>query len=208
MKRCDWIGKDPQMLAYHDEEWGLPQFDGRAMWESLMLSGFQAGLSWLTILHKREAFRRAFSGFQPAAIAHFGEKETARLMADPSIIRSRSKIGATIAGAQIYQDMLERGEGLSALVWGFVDVTPIQNGTPMPTQTPLSVKISGALRARGFKFIGPVIVYAWMQSIGMVNDHSPECFRRRAVQHDTRAHHAAAPAKELSTSARSILVSN
>jgi DNA-3-methyladenine glycosylase I len=180
--RCAWVGKDDMLAAYHDEEWGVPEFDSRALWESLMLSGFQAGLSWLTILRKREAFRLAFQGFEPKVIARYGAKDLARLLANSAIIRSKSKINATITGAQIYQDMLEHGDDFSTFVWHFVGQKPIQNLGPIPPQTPLSAKISDALKARGFKFVGPVIVYAWMQSVGMVNDHSPDCLRRKAVR--------------------------
>jgi DNA-3-methyladenine glycosylase I len=181
-KRCSWLGTDALLVAYHDEEWGVPEFDSRALWESLMLSGFQAGLSWLTILHKRAAFRRAFHGFKPESVAHYGASDVDRLLADPTIIRSRRKIEATIAGAQIYLGMREHGVNFSTWIWDFVDSKPLQNSEPMPTQTLLSVKIAEALKTRGFQFVGPVIVYAWMQSIGMVNDHSASCFRRRAVR--------------------------
>jgi DNA-3-methyladenine glycosylase I len=180
--RCDWVGDDPMLLAYHDQEWGVPEFDDRALWESLMLSGFQAGLSWLTILHKRQAFRKAFDNFRPEKIAHYGEREIARLMADASIIRSKSKIGATIAGAQIFLDMQKKGDNFSDFVWSFVDHRQVLNHGPMPTQSPISARLSEALKDRGFKFVGPVIVYAWMQSVGMVNDHAANCFRRKAIK--------------------------
>ncbi len=147
-----------------------------------MLSGFQAGLSWLTILHKREAFRKAFEGFHPEKVARYGKKEIARLMSDASIIRSGSKIAATITGAQLFLDMQEKGENFSDFVWSFVDHKQVQNHGPMPTQSALSTQLSKALKDRGFKFVGPVIIYAWMQSVGMVNDHTPLCFRRKAVQ--------------------------
>jgi DNA-3-methyladenine glycosylase I len=180
-KRCAWSGSDPQMIAYHDEEWGVPEHDSRAMWELLMLEGFQAGLSWSTILHKREAFRKAFYNFDPKKVARMGEADIARLLQNEGIIRSRAKIEATIKGAQIYLAMKKDGEDFSEWVWEMAGGKPILNHGPLPAKSPLSEEISAALRKRGFKFVGPVIVYAWMQAIGIVNDHSPECFRRKAV---------------------------
>jgi DNA-3-methyladenine glycosylase I len=179
--RCAWVGEDELLTTYHDREWGVPEFDGRALWESLMLSGFQAGLSWLTILRRRDAFRKAFRGFDPAKVARFTEADIARLLKDAAIIRSKTKISATIAGARSYMAMADAGEDFSHFAWDFVGNKPIQNTGPMPPQSPLSETISKALKQRGFKFVGPVIVYAWMQSSGMVNDHRPDCFRRRAV---------------------------
>jgi DNA-3-methyladenine glycosylase I len=167
------------LCAYHDEEWGVPEFDSRALWEKLMLDGFQAGLSWLTVLRKREAFRRAFKGFKPEVVARFTEKDVTRLLADPGIIRSQAKIVATIAGAKAYLSMAKAGENFSSFMWAFVDGKPIQNSGPVPAKTALSEEISKALRQRGFKFVGPVIVYAWMQACGLVNDHSGDCFRRK-----------------------------
>ena len=179
--RCDWPGEDPLYREYHDTEWGVPERDGRALWEKLVLDGFQAGLAWITILRKRDGFRRAFAGFDPAIVARFGEADVARLLADPGIIRSRSKILATIGNARAYLDMAERGEDFSSFVWGMVGGTPIVNHrtarSDVPAQTPLSVEISKALKSRGFKFVGPVIVYAWMQATGLVNDHYAGCFR-------------------------------
>ena len=154
--RCSWAENDPLMQAYHDEEWGVPERDGRVLWEALMLDGFQAGLSWITVLRKREAFRKAFRGFDP-------------------------KIEATINGAKIYMAMADAGEDFSEYIWGMAGNKPIQNHGPIPAKTPLSEEISAALKKRGFKFVGPVIVYAWMQAVGIVNDHSPDCFRRKAV---------------------------
>jgi DNA-3-methyladenine glycosylase I len=179
--RCAWVGKDELLTTYHDREWGVPEFDSRALWESLMLSGFQAGLSWLTILRRRDAFRKAFHGFDPAKVARFTESDVIRLLGNAAIIRSEAKITATIAGARSYMAMADDGEGFSHFAWEFVGNKPIQNTGGMPTQSPLSEKISKALKKRGFKFVGPVIVYAWMQSSGMVNDHLPDCFRRNAV---------------------------
>lgn len=178
--RCKWAGSDPLMQAYHDEEWGVPQRDSRALWELLMLEGFQAGLAWITVLRKRDAFRKAFKGFDPAKVARFTEKDIARLLADEGIIRSRAKIEATIAGARIFEEMKKSGEDFSAWLWGIVGGKPIQNTGPLPAQTPLSEEMSKALKKRGFKFVGPVIVYAFMQAAGMVNDHAPDCFRRKA----------------------------
>ena len=179
--RCDWPGEDPLYRAYHDTEWGVPERDSRALWEKLVLDGFQAGLAWITILRKRDNFRRAFAGFEPAIVARFGEDDVARLLADSGIIRSRSKILATIGNARAYLDMAERGEEFAPFVWGMIGGAPIVNHrvarSDVPAQTPLSVEVSKALRARGFKFVGPVIVYAWMQATGLVNDHYRGCFR-------------------------------
>ena len=186
--RCGWRGMagDPLYEAYHDTEWGVPEHDPRALWEKLVLDGFQAGLSWITILKKREAFRAAFDDFDPAKVARYGEADRARLMADAGIIRSNAKIDATIAGARIYLDMRERGEDLSDLLWGFVDGKPVQNGferlDQVPAETPLAVEMSKALKARGFKFVGPVIVYAFMQAVGIVNDHLTCCHRHEPVR--------------------------
>ncbi|HEX4766387.1 MAG TPA: DNA-3-methyladenine glycosylase I [Lichenihabitans sp.] len=183
--RCDWPGEDPLYRAYHDTEWGVPERDSRALWEKLVLDGFQAGLAWITILRKRENFRRAFAGFDPAVVAGFGETDVARLLADPGIIRSRSKILATIGNARAYLDMAERGEDFAPFVWAMVGGAPIVNQRAargdVPAQTPLSVEVSKALKARGFKFVGPVIVYAWMQATGLVNDHYAGCFRHAEV---------------------------
>lgn len=172
---------DPFYEAYHDHEWGVPEWDSRALWEKLVLDGFQAGLSWITILRKREAFRAAFAGFDPEKVARFGEADRARLMADAGIIRSNGKIDAAISGARIYLDMRERGEDLSTFLWDIVGGAPIQNtwetGAQVPAQTALAVDMAKALKAKGFKFCGPVIVYAFMQATGMVNDHFVTCFR-------------------------------
>jgi DNA-3-methyladenine glycosylase I len=179
--RCSWAGSDPLMQAYHDEEWGVPQRDGRALWEMLMLEGFQAGLSWSTILKKREAFRKAFYKFDPKKVARMGEADIARLLQNEGIIRSRAKIQATINGARIYLAIADEGEDFSTWIWKMAGGKPIQNTGPVPAKTALSEEISASLRKRGFKFVGPVIVYAWMQATGVVNDHSPDCFRRKAV---------------------------
>lgn len=185
--RCSWANpKDPLYVAYHDEEWGVPEYDPRALWEKLVLDGFQAGLSWITILKKREAFRAAFADFDPEVVARFGEADRARLMADAGIIRSNAKIDAAIAGARIYLDMRERGEDFNRFLWDFTGGKPIQNTWDhigqVPAQTPVAVDMAKALKAKGFKFCGPVIVYAFMQAVGMVNDHVTTCFRHSEVQ--------------------------
>lgn len=178
--RCGWAQGDPLLCAYHDEEWGVPEYDSRALWEKLMLDGFQAGLSWLTILRKRDAFRKAFHGFNPEMVARMKESDVKRLLGDPGIVRSRAKIEATIAGAKAYLKMQEQGEDFSAFVWGMAGGRPILNKTgTVPAKTPLSEEVSKALKKRGFKFVGPVIVYAWLQATGVVNDHAPDCFRRK-----------------------------
>jgi DNA-3-methyladenine glycosylase I len=185
--RCTWKGMngDPFYERYHDTEWGVPEYDSRALWEKLVLDGFQAGLSWITILRKREAFRAAFDGFDPEKVARYDDADRARLMADAGIIRSKAKIDAAISGARIYLDMRDRGEGFSEFCWGFVGGKPIQNrwqAGEVPAQTPLAVEVSKALKAKGFKFVGPVIVYAWMQATGLVNDHLTGCFRHDEVK--------------------------
>ena len=186
LNRCAWCGTDPVYVAYHDTEWGVPEHDARALWEKLVLDGFQAGLSWITILKKREAFRAAFGGFDPAIVARYGDAERARLMADAGIVRSGAKIDATIRGARVWVEMRDRGEDFSEWLWSFVGGAPIQARprTPadVPTQTPESVAMSKALKARGFGFCGPVIVYAFMQATGMVNDHVDACFRQVEVR--------------------------
>jgi DNA-3-methyladenine glycosylase I len=182
VRRCAWAESDPLYRAYHDQEWGVPQRDSRALWEMLMLEGFQAGLSWITILRKRDAFRKAFKNFDPQRVARFGEREIARLLDDAGIVRSRAKIEATIGGARAYLAMQAAGEDFSAFVWNMAGGKRIQNRGPVPASTPLSEELSKALKKRGFKFVGPVIVYAWMQAVGIVNDHAPYCFRRQAVR--------------------------
>ena len=176
--RCSWCGTDPLYVAYHDSEWGVPEYDPRALFEKLILDGFQAGLAWITILRKREAFRAAFEGFRPEVIATWGEAEVQRLLADPGIVRHRGKIEGTIAGAQAWL-RIEAREGFSPFLWGFVGDRPIQNSlrsmAEVPTETPESRAMSKALKAEGFKFCGPTIVYAFMQAVGMVNDHMTGC---------------------------------
>ena len=167
------------MTAYHDQEWGVPVRDSRMLWEMLMLEGFQAGLSWRTILYRRDGFRAAFKGFDPEIVAGFGPEDVERLMADPGIIRARAKILATISGARIFLAMRDKGEDFSDFAWGMAGGKPIRgDGVSLPARTPLSEEISAALKKRGFKFVGPVIVYAWMQAVGIVDDHATHCFRR------------------------------
>jgi DNA-3-methyladenine glycosylase I len=180
--RCAWAESDPLLVSYHDEEWGVPEYDGRALWEKLMLDGFQAGLSWLIVLRKRDALRRAFQEFVPEKVARFGEADIVRLLADPGIVRSRAKIEATIAGARAYRAMQESGEDFASFVWAMAGGKPILNCGDIVAKSPLSEEISKALKKRGFKFVGPVIVYAWMQAVGLVNDHAARCFRRKAVR--------------------------
>jgi len=178
--RCPWPGQDPLYLAYHDTEWGVPEFDDAALFEKLILDGFQAGLSWITILRKRDNFRAAFDGFDAERIVRYGPEKVEALLADPGIIRSRLKIEGTIASARIYLDIQEK-QGFSNYLWGFLDGRPQQNAfrttADVPTDTPLAAAISKDLKKRGFKFCGPVIVYAFMQAVGMVNDHLVDCFR-------------------------------
>ncbi len=177
MERCGWVGTEPIYHRYHDTEWGVPERDGRALWEKLILDGFQAGLSWITILKKRENFRSAFAGFEPEIIAGWGEAEVARLLQDPGIVRHRGKIEATIGNARAYLEMPD----FAAWCWAYVDGTPIQNRwktlAEVPASTPLSERMSKDLRKAGFRFCGPTIVYAWMQACGLVNDHLITCPR-------------------------------
>jgi DNA-3-methyladenine glycosylase I len=179
--RCSWAGSDPLYTAYHDTEWGVPLHDSRMLWEQLMLEGFQAGLSWITILRKRENFRKAFKNFDPAKVARFTEKDIERLLGDEGIIRSRAKIEATIQGARIYLDMQAKGEDFAAYCWSFTNGKVLRgDGKTVHAQTPLSATISKDMKKRGFKFVGPTIVYAWMQAVGIVDDHAHACFRYRA----------------------------
>ena len=176
------------MRSYHDEEWGVPEHDSRALWEKLMLDGFQAGLAWVTVLRKRDAFREAFAGFEPERVARFGEPEIAELLGNAGIIRSRAKIEATIGGARVYLEMRDRGEEFSDFCWSFTDgEVLLGDGAVFPTKTELSELISKELKGRGFKFVGPTIVYAWMQAVGIVNDHATDCFRRGEVARPPRA---------------------
>jgi DNA-3-methyladenine glycosylase I len=178
--RCPWPGNDPLYVAYHDTDWGVPEYDSRALFEKLILDGFQAGLSWITILRKREHFRRVFDNFEPERIARWDEAKVAALMADPGIVRNRAKILGTIDGARAWLAISERNE-FSRHLWGFLDGQAVQpkrrSMSEVPTETPLSQAISKDLKARGFRFVGPTIVYAFMQAVGMINDHLVDCFR-------------------------------
>jgi DNA-3-methyladenine glycosylase I len=178
--RCWWSNTDPVYVAYHDTEWGVPEYDSQALFEKLILDGFQAGLSWITILRKRENFRRAFAGFDPAVIARFDQNHMEALMLDPGIVRNRAKIVSTVASARAWLAIEER-EGFSAFLWKFVDGRPLQprlaSRADVPAETELSRRISKALKAEGFNFCGPTIVYAFMQAVGMTNDHLVGCFR-------------------------------
>jgi DNA-3-methyladenine glycosylase I len=184
LKRCPWPGTDPLSVAYHDEEWGVPERDDRALYEKLVLDGFQAGLSWITILRKREAFQRAFDGFAPEKIARYSKKKVEALMQDEGIVRNRMKIEGAIQSARAWLQMMEPGAGFAPYLWDFVDGKPIVNRyktiSEIPAETELSRTISKELKARGFKFCGPTIIYAFMQATGMVNDHLLGCPRHAA----------------------------
>ena len=187
LHRCPWPGKDDALyIAYHDEEWGVPEYDDRALYEKLVLDGFQAGLSWITILRKRENFRRAFDGFKPEKIARYDKRQIASLMQDAGIVRNRMKIGGAVLSARAWLEIQEKSDGFSALLWGFLDGKPKVNRfrttAQIPAETPVSKAMSKELAARGFKFCGPTIVYAFMQAVGMVNDHLVKCHRHEAVQ--------------------------
>ena len=185
LKRCPWPRQDPLYVAYHDEEWGVPEFDDRALYEKLILDGFQAGLSWITILRKRENFRRAFDGFMPEKISRYTPKRVEKLMQDAGIVRNRMKIEGTILSARAYLDVMEKGPGFSRLLWDFLDGKPkvnrFRSTSQVPAETPLSQQMSKELARRGFKFVGPTIVYAFMQATGMVNDHVVTCHRHAAL---------------------------
>ena len=178
LARCPWPGEDPFYVAYHDEEWGVPEWDSRALFEKLILDGFQAGLSWITILRKRDAFRKAFDGFKPARIARYTPAKVEKLMLDAGIVRNRAKIESTVKSAQAWLE-IEADQGFSNYLWDFFDGRPLQSQRKridqIPTETGLSNKISKDLKARGFNFCGPTIVYAFMQAVGMVNDHLVGC---------------------------------
>ena len=183
--RCAWCGTDPLYQAYHDQEWGAPVHDDQRLFEMLILDGAQAGLNWLTILRKREHYRRALAGFNPDIIAHYGPADVARLMADPGIVRNRLKIASTIRNAQAYLAIQEKPGGFAQLLWRHVDFQPRQNAwrslAELPAQTPESVAMSRELKRLGFNFVGPTICYAFMQATGMVNDHLVDCFRYREL---------------------------
>ena len=183
--RCFWVGDDPVYQAYHDEEWGVPEWDDRALFEKLILDGFQAGLSWITILRKRENFRAAFDGFQPEKIVRYRPAKLERLMQDAGIIRNRAKIQGTVANARGWLEIMEENGSFSDYLWNFVDGKPVQNRIrgkqDYPTESPESRAISKDLKSRGWKFVGPTIVYAFMQAVGMVNDHQLDCFRHKDI---------------------------
>ena len=184
LDRCPWPGTDPIYVAYHDEEWGVPERGDQALYEKLVLDGFQAGLSWITILRKREAFRRAFDGFAPETIARYSQKKVEALMQDQGIVRNRMKIEGAIASARAWLQIMETGAGFSSFLWDFVDGKPIVNRykkmTEIPAETERSRILSKELKAHGFKFCGPTIIYAFMQATGMVNDHLTACPRHAA----------------------------
>jgi DNA-3-methyladenine glycosylase I len=181
LPRCKWPGSDPLYIAYHDDEWGVPVRDDRKLFEMLQLEGAQAGLSWITILRKRENYRRAFDGFDPEKIARYTPAKIEKLMADEGIVRNRLKIEGVVASAKAYLAMRKEGLTLSKFLWDFVGGKPIVNrlkpGGPIPAETEISRAISKALKKRGFKFVGPTIIYAFMQAVGMVNDHLVTCYR-------------------------------
>lgn len=193
-ERCSWPGKDPLYVAYHDEEWGVPEFDSRALWEKLVLDGMQAGLAWITILRKRETIRAAFADFDMEKVARFDEADIARLLNDPGIIRSRAKIEAAIGSARITLALRDKGTDFRDFIW------QVQNGKPVinhfdsmkgvPAQTDTSRELSKLLKSHGYKFVGPVIVYAFMQAVGMVNDHMTTCYRHAEVSEMMRTHGA------------------
>ena len=183
--RCPWPKQDPLYVSYHDEEWGVPEYDDRALFEKLILDGFQAGLSWITILRKREHFRKAFDGFEPEKIARYRPAKIEKLMQDAGIVRNRAKIEGTVASARAYLAVMDNRPGFSALLWDFVDGRPKVNRfktmNQVPAETEVSRRMSKELSARGFKFVGPTIVYAFMQAVGMVNDHLVSCHRHAAL---------------------------
>jgi len=185
MTRCGWVNKDPLYLRYHDEEWGVPLHDDRRLFEFLVLEGAQAGLSWLTILKKREHYRRAFARFDARKVATFGSADTRRLLADEGIVRNRLKIASTIDNARALLAVRKEFGSFDTFVWSFVRGTPVQNRwrslKEVPAETAESQALSRALRQRGFRFVGPTIMYAFMQAVGMVNDHVVDCFRHRQV---------------------------
>jgi DNA-3-methyladenine glycosylase I len=181
LKRCAWSKQDPLYVAYHDQEWGVPEWDDRALYEKLMLDGFQAGLSWITILRKRENFRRAFDEFDPEKIARYTPKKIERLMQDAGIVRNRAKIEGAVNSARAYLKIMDSGPGFSAMLWDHLDGKPkdnkVRNGKQIPTDSEISRAMSRQLLGHGFKFVGPTIVYAFMQAVGMVNDHLVTCHR-------------------------------
>jgi DNA-3-methyladenine glycosylase I len=185
--RCNWCGTDPLYVAYHDEEWGVPEYDSRALFEKLLLDGFQAGLSWITILRKRDNFRRAFDGFDPEKMARYGARKKAALMRDEGIVRNKLKIEASVTNAQAYLAIPD----FSGYLWNFIDGKPVQNSYrklgDVPAAAPIDQTISKDLAKKGFRFVGPTIVYAFMQACGLVNDHLVDCHRHEAVRRAARS---------------------
>jgi DNA-3-methyladenine glycosylase I len=201
LTRCPWPGDDPLYVAYHDTEWGVPEYDDRALFEKLILDGFQAGLSWITILRKRDNFRRAFDDFDPEKIARYDAAKVHALMNDVGIVRNRAKIDGAIGSAKAWLTIQQQGPGFSKLLWDYVGGAPKINAfkttLSVPASTPLSVKISKELSARGFKFVGPTIVYAFMEAVGMVNDHLVSCHcHARCGEMKRPARRSAAPARK------------
>jgi DNA-3-methyladenine glycosylase I len=184
-KRCHWAGDDPLMLEYHDEQWGVPVHDDRILFEMLILEGAQAGLSWMTVLRKRENYRRALSGFDPAKIARLTAQDRARLLKDPGLVRNRAKIESTVKNARAFLEIQEEYGSFDAFLWAHVDGKPIQGKrrtrSDLPAKTPLAEKLSKELKARGFGFVGPTIIYAFLQAVGVVNDHLTTCFRHKPL---------------------------
>jgi len=185
LMRCPWPKDDPLYVSYHDTEWGVPEYDDRALFEKLILDGFQAGLSWITILRKRDNFRRAFDGFDPQKIARYRPAKVEKLMQDAGIVRNRLKIEGAVLSARAYLEVMEKGPGFSALLWNFLDGEPkvnrFRSTKQVPAETELSRQMSKELAGRGFKFVGPTIVYAFMQAVGMVNDHLVDCHCHKAL---------------------------
>jgi DNA-3-methyladenine glycosylase I len=183
--RCEWSGDDPLMVRYHDEEWGVPKHDDRRLFEDLVLDGAQAGLSWMTILRKREAYRQAFDNFDPAKVAAYDEAKIEELLANPGIVRNRQKVNSAVKNARAFLKVQEEFGSFDAYIWGFVDGKPVQNSWQMmselPAKTELSETISKDLKKRGFSFVGPTIVYAFMQAVGIINDHTTGCFRYHEI---------------------------
>ncbi|HKK28147.1 MAG TPA: DNA-3-methyladenine glycosylase I [Gemmatimonadota bacterium] len=186
VSRCSWAEEHELLRRYHDHEWGVPKHDDRRLFEDLVLDGAQAGLSWLTILRKREAYREAFAGFDPAAVAEFGPGRIEELLGDPGIVRNRQKVESAVANARAFLDVQEEFGSFDAYVWGWVDGTPVQNRwrtmEEIPARSGLSEALAADLKGRGFSFVGPVIVYAFMQAVGLVNDHVVDCHRHAAVR--------------------------
>jgi DNA-3-methyladenine glycosylase I len=184
--RCAWVGEDPLYIAYHDQEWGVPLHDDRLLFEFLVLEGAQAGLSWLTILKKRDGYREAFAGFDPAKVAAFGPTDIDRLLSDPGIVRNRLKVEAAVTNAHRFLEVQEEFGSFDSYVWGFVGGETIHNRWPtvaeIPAKTATAERLSADLKRRGFRFVGPTIMYAHMQATGMVNDHTVDCFRWRELR--------------------------